>query len=144
MHMITLSIFFVTLFLGFPILLTLMLGTLVFLHQSDLLLLSSSLPLQFYGALEKNGLLAIPLFMLVGELMNRGGLTDRLVELANLLLGRMRGGLAYVNLLTNAVAASILGSAIAQIAVMGKVMIPAMEKQGYKRDFAAAVTVSGG
>ncbi len=142
--MITLSVFFVTLFLGLPILLTLMLGTLVFLHQSDLLLLSSSLPLQFYGALEKNGLLAIPLFMLVGELMNRGGLTDRLVELANLLLGRMRGGLAYVNLLTNAVAASILGSAIAQIAVMSKVMIPAMEKQGYKRDFAAAVTVSGG
>ena len=55
--MITLSVFFITLFLGLPILLTLMLGTLVFLHQSDLLLLSSSLPLQFYDALEKNGCL---------------------------------------------------------------------------------------
>lgn len=56
--------------------------------------------------------------MLVGEVMNKGGLTERLIAAANVLVGRSKGGLAYVNLLTNAMAASILGSAIAQIAVM--------------------------
>ncbi|GGB84504.1 C4-dicarboxylate ABC transporter permease [Marinobacterium zhoushanense] len=142
--MITLAVFFISLFMGLPILITLLVGTLVFLQQSDLSMLMGSLPLQLYGSLEKSGLLAIPLFMMVGELMNRGGLTDRLIALASMLVGRLHGGLAYVNLLTNAITSSILGSALAQIAVMSRVMIPAMEKKGFKRDFASAVTVSGG
>ncbi|WP_417584580.1 TRAP transporter large permease [Nitrincola sp.] len=142
--MITLAVFFIFLFMGLPILITLLIGTLVFLHQTDLSMLTGSLPLQLYGSLEKSGLLAIPLFMMVGELMNRGGLTDRLISLASLMVGRLNGGLAYVNLLTNAITSSILGSALAQIAVMSRVMIPAMEKKGFKRDFSSAVTVSGG
>ena len=121
-----------------------MLGTLVFLLESDLSVLFSSLPIQLYGALNQNGLLAIPLFMLVGELMNKGGLTQRLMNAADVLVGGFRGGLAYVNLLTNAMAASILGSATAQISVMSRIMIPAMEEKGYKREFASAVTLSGG
>ena len=142
--MITLIAFFVGLFLGLPIFLTLLLGTLVFLLESDLSVLFSSLPIQLYGALNQNGLLAIPLFMLVGELMNKGGLTQRLMNAADVLVGGFRGGLAYVNLLTNAMAASILGSATAQISVMSRIMIPAMEEKGYKREFASAVTLSGG
>ncbi|MBR9883643.1 MAG: TRAP transporter large permease [Oceanospirillales bacterium] len=142
--MITLAVFFISLFMGLPILITLLVGTLVFLQQTDLSMLMDSLPLQLYGSLEKSGLLAIPLFMMVGELMNRGGLTDRLIALASLLVGRLSGGLAYVNLLTNAITSSILGSALAQIAVMSRVMIPAMEKKGFQRDFSSAVTVSGG
>lgn len=82
--------------------------------------------------------------MLVGEVMNKGGLTEGLISAANVLVGRFKGGLAYVNLLTNAMAASILGSAIAQIAVMSRLMVPAMERQGYPKPFAAAVTISGG
>ena len=142
--MITLIAFFVGLFLGLPIFLTLLLGTLVFLLESDLSVLFSSLPIQLYGALNQNGLLAIPLFMLVGELMNKGGLTQRLMNAADVFVGGFRGGLAYVNLLTNAMAASILGSATAQISVMSRIMIPAMEEKGYKREFASAVTLSGG
>ena len=142
--MLTLTTFFGLLFLGFPVALTLMAGTIVFITGNDLSVLLETLPIKFYGSLEKNGLLAIPLFMLVGEVMNRGGLTQRLISAANVLVGGFRGGLAYVNLLTNAMAASILGSAIAQISVMGKVMIPQMHKRGYSKGFAAAVTVSGG
>lgn len=136
--------FFALLLSGLPIMFTLLIATLLFLYAEDMLVLLDSLPIQFYGALEQNGLLAIPVFMLVGEVMNKGGLTERLIAAANVLVGRFKGGLAYVNLLTNAMAASILGSAIAQIAVMSRLMVPAMEKQGYNKSFAAAVTISGG
>lgn len=136
--------FLVLLLGGFPIFFTLLAITVLFIWQQDVFVLAESLPTQFYGALEQNGLLAIPVFMLVGEVMNKGGLTERLIAAANVLVGRFKGGLAYVNLLTNAMAASILGSAIAQIAVMSRLMVPAMEKQGYPKPFAAAVTISGG
>ncbi|MFZ3047336.1 MAG: TRAP transporter large permease [Desulfatirhabdiaceae bacterium] len=142
--MLTLIIFFALLFLGFPVALTLMMGTLVLIADNNLQALLNTLPMNFYGALEKNGLLAIPLFMLVGEVMNRAGLTQRLISAANVLVGGFRGGLAYVNLLTNAMAAAILGSAVAQIAVMSKVMIPQMHQRGYNKGFAAAITASGG
>lgn len=142
--MITLIVFLVTLMIGLPIFITLLLGTLVFLDQADLSVLLSSLPIQLYGSLNQNGLLAIPLFMLVGELMNKGGLTARLMSAADVFVGGFKGGLAYVNLMTNAMAASILGSATAQISVMSRLMIPTMVEKGYKKEFAAAVTMSGG
>jgi tripartite ATP-independent transporter DctM subunit len=142
--MITLIAFFVALLLGLPIFLTLLLGTQVFLQESDLDVLMSSLPIQLYGSLNQNGLLAIPLFMLVGELMNKGGLTSRLMNAADVFVGGFRGGMAYVNLLTNAMAASILGSATAQISVMSRLMIPSMVEKGYNKEFSAAVTIAGG
>ncbi|MBT00478.1 MAG: C4-dicarboxylate ABC transporter permease [Oceanospirillaceae bacterium] len=142
--MITTLTFFVTLLIGLPIFITLLLGTLVFLWQTDLTILMSSLPIQLYGSLNQNGLLAIPLFMLVGELMNKGGLTRRLMNAAEVFVGGFRGGLAYVNLLTNAMAASILGSATAQISVMSRLMVPTMVEKGYNKEFSAAVTMAGG
>ncbi len=142
--MATVSAFFIALLAGLPIFIVLLLGTLVFLFQTDLTMLISSLPIQLYGSLSQNGLLAIPLFMLVGELMNKGGLTSRLMNAADVFVGGFRGGMAYVNLTTNAMAASILGSATAQIAVMSQLMIPSMVKKGYNKEFAAAVTISGG
>ncbi|ATG74567.1 C4-dicarboxylate ABC transporter permease [Zobellella denitrificans] len=142
--MMTSITFFVALLLGLPIFITLLLGTLVFLWQTDLTVLMSSLPIQLYGSLNQNGLLAIPLFMLVGELMNKGGLTSRLMNAADVFVGGFKGGLAYVNLLTNAMAASILGSATAQIAVMSRLMVPTMVEKGYKKEFSAAVTMAGG
>ncbi|WP_332670501.1 TRAP transporter large permease [Aromatoleum sp.] len=111
---------------------------------NDLAVLYDSIPIQLYGALEINSLLAIPLFLLVGEIMNKAGLTQRLIAVAEVLVGGLKGGLAYANLFTNAMAASILGSAVAQIGVMSKTMIPAMERKGYDRAFSGAVTVSAG
>lgn len=142
--MSTLAVFFVLLFAGLPIAGTILAGAIAFMLASDLSVLYDSIPIQFYGALEINSLLAIPLFLLVGEIMNKGGLTQRLVAVAEVLVGGFKGGLAYANLFTNAMAASILGSAVAQIGVMSKVMIPAMERAGYPRAFSGAVTVSAG
>lgn len=142
--MITLLVFFGLLFAGLPIVGVILAGAIVFLATNDLAALYDSIPIQFYGALEINSLLAIPLFMLVGEVMNRAGLTQRLVAVAEVLVGGLVGGLAYANLFTNAMAASILGSAVAQIGVMSKVMIPEMERKGYDRAFSGAVTVSAG
>ena len=142
--MITLVVFFGLLFAGLPIAGTILVSAIVFMFSSDLGVLYDSIPIQFYGALEINSLLAIPLFLLVGEIMNKAGLTQRLIAVAEVLVGGTRGGLAYANLFTNAMAASILGSAVAQIGVMSKVMIPAMERAGYHRAFSGAVTVSAG
>ena len=142
--MITLVVFFGLLFAGLPIVGAILVGALTFMLTNDLSVLLDSVPIQFYGALEINSLLAIPLFLLVGEIMNKAGLTQRLIAVAEVLVGNMRGGLAYANLFTNAMAASILGSAVAQIGVMSKVMIPAMERMGYNRAFSGAVTVSAG
>lgn len=142
--MITLLVFFGLLFAGLPIVGTILAGAMAFMATNDLAVLFDSIPIQFYGALEINSLLAIPLFLLVGEIMNKAGLTQRLIAVAEVLVGGFKGGLAYANLFTNAMAASILGSAVAQIGVMSKVMIPAMERMGYKRDFSGAVTVSAG
>lgn len=142
--MIVVFLFFVLLFIGFPIFGSILSAAIVFMAVSDLSILFDAIPLQLYGSLDLNSLLAIPLFLLVGEVMNKGGLTQRLIAVAELLVGRLRGGMAYANLITNAMAASILGSAIAQIGVMSRIMIPEMEKKGYEKSFSCAVTVSGG
>jgi tripartite ATP-independent transporter DctM subunit len=78
--------------------------------------------------------------MLSGEILNRSGMSERLVQFANLVIGRVRGGLAQVNVLTSIIFAGLTGVALGDIAALGKVFIPSMEKQGYTRSFAAAVT----
>jgi len=142
--MITLALFIVTLFLGMPIVFILAVGTVSFLVEMDVAILLDTTPIQLFKSVEKNGLLAIPMFMLVGELMNRGGITGRLINLTDLFFGRFRGGLAYVNLVTNTMASAILGSATAQIAVMTRTMVPEMVARGYDRAFSTAVSVAGG
>src|SRR5690554_6918270 len=82
--------------------------------------------------------------MLAGELMNEGGVTRRLIELARLLVGGFRGGLAYINLVANMMMAAIVGSAASQIAIMSRAMVPAMEKEGYDKSYSAAITAAGG
>ncbi|MBO6720166.1 MAG: TRAP transporter large permease [Rhizobiaceae bacterium] len=141
--MIPLS-FAVLLFSGVPIAIVLTLTTLVYIQLSGNEVLFLSYVQQLYGGLEKYGLLAIPLFMLVGELMNEGGITRRLIAFAGVFVGSLRGGLAYINLLANMLMAAIIGSANAQIAVMGRVMVPEMAARGYDRNYAAAVTAAGG
>lgn len=142
--MLDLIVFLLLLFSGLPVAFAILGGAVAYLVRHDLSALFDSIPIQLYAALEINGLLAIPLFMLVGEVMNRGGLTRRLIEAAEVLLGGFRGGLAYANLFANAVAAAILGSATAQISVMSRVMIPEMERRGYTREFSGALTVTAG
>ena len=87
-------------------------------------------------------LLAIPFFILSGLLMGHGGIARRLIDFANVLMGRYRGGLAYVNVLTCMMFGAISGSATAAVSSIGGFMIPLMNKMGYHRDFNAAVTIT--
>lgn len=136
--------FFALLLVGVPIALVLSLAAIVFILWTGNGVLLNSYGLQMFSALNNFSLLAIPLFILIGELMNSAGITQRLVRLAATFLGAVKGGLAYINLIANMIVASILGSATAQIAMMTQVMVPEMEKDGYKREFATAITAFGG
>lgn len=92
--------------------------------------------------LDSFALLAIPFFILSGNLMNRGGIAARLVELAKVVVGRLPGGLAYVNVLANMLFGAVSGSAAASAAANGGFMAPLMKREGYDRDFGAAVNIS--
>jgi len=140
----TAAIFLILLIVGVPIGIILCLSAVVFIISSGNSVLLDSFGLQMFSALNNFGLMAIPLFILIGELMNGAGITQRLIRLAAVFVGSLKGGLAYVNLIANMMVASILGSATAQIAMMTQVMVPEMEKEGYKRGFATAVTAFGG
>jgi tripartite ATP-independent transporter DctM subunit len=85
-------------------------------------------------------LMAIPLFMFAGELMNEGGLTPRLIRLANAFVGHLRGGLGVATVIVCMIFAGTCGSAVAEAAAVGALLIPAMTKQGYPKDLAAAIT----
>ncbi len=136
--------FIAMLLIGVPISFVLTISAALYVWLSGNHTLYGSYMQQLFSGIESYGLLAIPLFMLTGELMNAGGLTRRLVAMARVFVGGFRGGLAYINLVANMLMASIMGSAVAQIAVMSRVMVPEMEKEGYDRAFAAALTAAGG
>ena len=89
-------------------------------------------------------LIAVPLFILAGDLMQHGGMSRRIVGFANALIGHIRGGLAYVNVLACVFFAAISGSSPATVAAIGSNMIPEMEKVGYTRGFSGALTASSG
>lgn len=103
----------------------------------------SSVPYQMYEAISHQPLLAVPFFILTAELMNSGHITERLLTLARELVGRIRGGLAQMNILGSMMFAAMNGSAVADVAAIGGVMIPAMKKAGYPGPFAAAITAIG-
>jgi tripartite ATP-independent transporter DctM subunit len=103
------------------------------------------LPLLFrniYNGIDSFPLMAIPFFMLAGELMNRGGITLSLVNFSQSFIGHVRGGLAHVNVMSSMLFAGMSGSAVADTSAIGSMMIPAMEKNGYSRKFAAAITAA--
>ena len=140
----TAVIFAAMLLLAVPIAFVLFGTALAYIKLSGNDVLFASFSQQLFSGIESYGLLAIPLFMLAGEIMNRGGLTRRLIGLARIFVSGLRGGLAYINLLANMMMASIIGSATAQISIMTQAMVPEMERAGYRRDFAAATTAAGG
>ena len=86
-------------------------------------------------------LLSIPFFIVMGEFMGAGGISEKIVDLANLAVGRFRGGLAYVNVLDSMFFGGVSGSAVADVSSLGSMVIPMMKKQGYDEDFAVGPTV---
>ena len=142
--MMTTAIFIGLMFVGLPIGICLCLGALVYIMDSGNPLLFINYPLQLFGGVDSYGLIAIPLFILIGEIMNGGGITKRIVNLAMAFVGAIKGGLAYVNILANMLVSSILGSSTAQVAIMSQIMVPEMVKKGYDKTFSAGLTAYGG
>ena len=128
--------FFVLLFLGAPVFVVLGLSSALYLVIEGLPL--ELVPQRFFTGIDIFLLLAIPLFMLAGEVMNAGHLTDRLVQFSQAVIGKIRGGLAMVNVLTSMLFAGITGSAVADASAIGSMMIPMMSKQGYPKAFSVA------
>ncbi len=97
---------------------------------------------QLLDGVNNFSLLAIPFFILMGEFMSAGGVSEKIIEFTNLVVGRFRGGLAYVNIFSSMLFGGISGSAVADVSSLGPVVIPMMVKQGYTKDFSVALTVT--
>lgn len=132
--------FLVLIFLGVPIAFSLGLSSLLYLIIADIPL--TIIPQRMFGGLNSFVLLCIPGFILAGNLMNAGGITDRIIGFADNLLGRVRGGLGLANVGASMGFAGISGTALADTASIGSILIPAMKKQGYGAGFSVAVTAS--
>ncbi len=101
-----------------------------------------TIALDMYDGSTKFSLIAIPMFVLAGAIMNAGGVTDRLINFVTALIGFIRGGLAMVNIGVSLFFAEISGSAVADVAAMGSILIPQMKKRGYSKELSASVTSS--
>ena len=137
-----LPLFLVFLLVGVPVFIAMLAapGLLLYLNgqERDIALMYRNI----FNGIDNGVLLAIPFFMLAGELMNRGGITERLVSFSQAIIGSVRGGLAQVNILSSMLFAGMSGSAVADTSALGSMLIPAMEKEGYTRKFSAAITAA--
>ncbi|HQA07096.1 MAG TPA: TRAP transporter large permease subunit [Syntrophomonadaceae bacterium] len=142
-----LAVFFVSLFVflltGIPIAFVLLLCA-VALMQYMGIFDAQIMAQQMVNGTNNFPLMAIPFFMLSGEIMTAGGLSRRIVEFANILLGRIKGGLGYAGVLASMLFAGLSGSAVADTAALGGLMVPMMEKQGYKVERATGLVAAGG
>ena len=133
--------FILLMLVGMPVAYALGLAALLGAMWIDLPL--DAVMIQMASGVNKFSLLAIPCFVLAGAIMAEGGMSRRLVAFAGVLIGFVRGGLSLVNILASTFFGAISGSSVADTASIGSVLIPEMEKNGYPRPFATAVTVSG-
>ncbi|WP_280771757.1 TRAP transporter large permease [Salipaludibacillus daqingensis] len=143
----TLLIFLVTLMLfillGVPIAFSLLISGIALMMYMDLF--STQLVSQnLINGVNNFPLMAVPFFILAGELMNRGGLSKRIIDFSMTLLGHVRGGLGYVAILACLLFAGLSGSAVADVAALGAILIPMMAKAGYDRNRSAGLIAAGG
>ena len=133
-------VFVICLVLRFPIAFALGLACLSYLLIKGTPLII--LPMKMYSGIDVFVLLSVPGFIMAGNLMNHGGLTEKIIKFCNHLLGHIRGGLSLVNIGASMLFAGISGTAISDTASMGSIMIPAMKKEGYDTGFSCAVTAA--
>ncbi len=125
---------------GVPLVFTIILAMSFYVTSTPI---SISLVAQrIFSGLDSYSILAVPLFVLAGELMNKSGITTRIIDFANALVGHFRGGLAQVNIWSSVMFAGISGSAVADTSALGRVFIPQMEKEGYSKEFSSALTAA--
>ena len=140
--LVLMSIFFVLLFLGMPIGFVMAISAFSYFAVSGQEVFLFLLPEKIYTGINVFVLMALPFFMLAGEIMDKGGISDRLIKFSNILIGRIRGGLAQVNVLASVLFAGITGVALGDVVALGTVFVPSMEREGYDKPFAAAVTAA--
>lgn len=125
-------------FIGFPIFIALITTTATFMFIMDLPF--NLIVIKMFGSVNAFSLMAIPFFIIAGNIMNKADITDKIVNLSDSLVGQFKGGLGHVNILASMFFGGIQGSGIADASAIGGMLIPAMEKQGYETDYAVAVT----
>ncbi len=139
--LILLASLFVLLFIGMPIAYALGLSALVyFLIEQPML--AGILPQKFFAGMDSFALVSLPLFILMGLVMNSGGITQRLLDFSMFFVGRLKGGLGLVNVMASMIFGGISGSSASDTASIGSVLIPEMERRGYPKSFAAGITVA--
>jgi tripartite ATP-independent transporter DctM subunit len=134
------GVFALLLILGVPVAFSIAaatLATIVYIGVEPIVVVQ-----QVASGFGKVSLLAIPLFIFAGELMLRGGISERLISLASSLVGHLRGGLGQVSVVASTLFGGVSGSALADVSAIGSTMIPQMEKRGFSKDYAVDVTVS--
>jgi len=132
--------FVLLIFLGVPIAFSLGISSLIYILLNDISL--TIVAQKMYAGIDSFVLVAIPGFILAGNLMNHGGMSERLVKFGDAIIGFVRGGLALANVVISMIFAGISGTALADTASEGPIIIPAMVRQGYDPDFAAAITAA--
>ena len=141
--LLVLLMFFVFILIGLPIGVTLGVAGVIGLLQiggENFLVMA---PKRYFEGLDLFTFMAMPFFILAGEIMNRSGITQRLAAFADALVGYLRGGLAHSNMIASVLFAGMTGAAVADSAAFGNTLVPAMVKKGYTRPFSCAVTVAG-
>src|SRR4030067_2832892 len=133
--------FFVSLALGIPIAFVMGITALAALFGLPNVPLHL-VPQRLFTGMDSFPIMAVPFFILGGDLMNAAKITDRIIDISKLLVGRIRGGLGHVNIVASMFFAGISGSAVADTSAIGSMLIPAMVEQGFDEDFSAAVTRS--
>jgi len=132
--------FIAFLIMGVPITLVLAIAAAIFVIANGQAHLLAAFPQRIVAGVDQFILLTVPLFILAGNLMNAGNITDRIIRFCQVLVGRFRGGLGLVNVMASMLFAGVSGSATADAAALGTILIPGMEKEGYDRKFAAGLT----
>ena len=136
------AILLICLIIGVPVAFSIVAALMYFMAVGEFPYHLRIVATQMFGGIQSYPLLAIPLFILAGELMNESGITSRIIAFTNVFVGRLRAGLALVNIWASVIFAGLSGSAVADTSAIGRVFIPEMEKRGYPRDFSAAITAA--
>ncbi len=140
---VVILLFFFFILIGLPIGVTLGVAGVAGLLQIGGENFLTMAPKRFFEGLDLFTFMAMPFFILAGEIMNRSGITEKLAAFADALVGFLRGGLAHSNMVASVLFAGMTGAAVADSAAFGNTLVPAMVKEGYTRPFSCAVTVAG-
>lgn len=133
-------VFFVHALIGVPLFMSLLATAVVGFCFVDLEMIARLMPQQFFNGINSFSLMAIPFFILAGNLLNASGMTTRLMDVARCLVGHWRGGMGHVNVVGSVFFSGVNGSAVADTSALGSLLVPAMRKDGYSTAFAAGLT----